>query len=187
MNNDWQLPSPALLEDDAALLGAVETAFAGGYRELFLHELAVNHGLPITTRAFRRIGPWRVFLLLTPWMLARVLVPGEAPALELPEEWLAARREGAATVVLGPLLVFHLHDVPQKAHLNYHPDLGHYLLQPLILAMEQFGDADAVFMAWNEVLRTRDENMKKLARDCPTQREVSRREFFSSLIAKRKI
>ncbi|MGE0079675.1 MAG: [NiFe]-hydrogenase assembly chaperone HybE [Thiohalomonadaceae bacterium] len=185
MNTAWQLPPPALLEDDGRLTAAVETAFAELYREVLCDEPTVNHGLPIVTRAFRSIGPWRVFLLLTPWMLARVLIPAEPPALDLPEDWHVSRRAGAAPVVLGPLLTFSLLETPQRAHLNHHPAFGHYLLQPLILAMENYRDADAVFAAWNEVLRTRDENMKRLARDCPMQRELSRREFFRGVFAAR--
>ena len=35
-----------------------------------------------------------------------------------------------------------------------------------------------VFDAWDHVIKTRDENIEKLRRDCPWQKEVSRREFF---------
>ena len=44
--------------------------------------------------------------------------------------------------------------------------------------MEQYRSADEGFAAWNEVIRTRDENMARMQRDCPWQKEVSRREFF---------
>jgi hypothetical protein len=67
----------------------------------------------------------------------------------------------------------------QLAHLNYHPALGHYLLQPLCLDMEPYVEGDEVFRAWSEVIRIRDANMEQARRDCPLQKEISRRELFS--------
>jgi hypothetical protein len=72
----------------------------------------------------------------------------------------------------------------QQAHLNYHPLLGHYLLQPIALNMEPYASPEAVFEEWNQVIRTRDENMEKHRRDCPWQKEVSRRELFERLRGK---
>jgi hypothetical protein len=184
MNTAWQLPPSALLEDDAALTATVERIYDRLYEQLFQHDLVINHALPIETRAARRVGDWRVFLLLTPWMLARTLVPGTPPALTFPSEWQRSERAGADAVVLGPLLQFSLLDTAQKAHLNYDAVLGHYLLQPLVLAMEPFRDAGEVFSAWNDVIRTRDENMRKMERECRWQQEVSRREFFRGMVPK---
>jgi hypothetical protein len=108
-------------------------------------------------------------------------LPTHPPKLELPGGWSAEERQEADYLVLGPRLDFQLLDQPRQAHLNHHPRLGHYLLQPLILNMAGFDSADAVFEAWNRVIRTRDENMEKMRRDCPWQKDVSRRELFRGL------
>jgi hypothetical protein len=80
--------------------------------------------------------------------------------------------------VLGPRLAFDLLGQPQQAHINYHPRLGHYLIQPICLDMQPYLAPAVVFEAWNQVIRIRDENMERARRDCPLQREVSRRELF---------
>ncbi|WP_420825161.1 hypothetical protein [Thiospirillum jenense] len=66
-------------------------------------------------------------------------------------------------------------------HLNYHVKLGHYLLQPLCLRMEDYTDANAVFNEWGAVIQIRDTNLAQTQRDCPLQREISRRELFRRL------
>lgn len=181
MNTAWQLAPSALLESDIALTAAVEDLYRSIYHDHFRDDLAVNHALPVETRAARRMGEWRLFLLLTPWMLSRLLVPGTSPEWPLPEGWSAADRKATPPVVLGPLLDFTLLDTPQRAHLNHHPLLGHYLIQPLVLAMEPYTTANEVYDAWNKVIRTRDENMRRMDRECSWQKEVSRREFFRGL------
>ena len=138
----------------------------------------LNLALPVEIRALRRIDTWRVLLLLTPWMLARLLFPDEEPELEIPPGWSADERRNADYIVLGPSLGIDLLGQSQQAHLNYHPRLGHYLLQPICLDMKPYASADAVFEAWNQVIRIRDENMEKARRDCPLQKEISRRELF---------
>ena len=181
MNTSWQLPPPALLEDDNALADAAVHLYRALYRDHFGDLLTINHALPVETRALRRESEWRLFLLLTPWMLTRVLVPGSAPDVDFPPETSLAECEARDPVVLGPTLTFRLGNSPQKAHLSYHPLLGHYLLQPLVLAMESYRSADEVYAAWNDVIRTRNANMQRLARSCAWQEEVSRREFLQGL------
>ena len=138
----------------------------------------VNMNLPIQQRAFRRIEGWRALLLLTPWMLARLLFPDDTPPLEIPGGWSADERQGVDYLVLGPRLDFMQLGQPQQAQLNSDPALGHYLVQPICLDLAPYRDAAAVFEAWNQVIRTRDENMEKARRDCPLQKEISRRELF---------
>lgn len=173
----WQACPPELAEEDALAAAVLEV-----HRAILQGQLAgdpmLNLSLGIEQRALRRIEGWRVLLLLTPWMLARLLFPDEPPALPLPAGWSADERRNADYLVLGPRVAFDLLGQPQQAHLSYHPALGHYLLQPLCLNMEPYRDAEAVFEQWNQVIRTRDENMEKARRDCPVQKEVSRREFF---------
>ena len=176
----WQTCAADLADDEA--LGA---AVLDAHREVLRNQLAadpmLNLNLEIQQRAFRRIEGWRVVMLLTPWMLSRILFPDEPPAMAIPEGWTTQDRKDANYLLLGPRLDFELLGQPQQAHLNYHPRLGHYLLQPICLNMKPYPDAEAVFEEWNKVIRTRDENMEKAKQDCPLQKEVSRRELFRRL------
>lgn len=173
----WQSCPPALAED-RALSRAILDAHQAILRDQLVGDPMLNRTLGMELRALRRIEGWRVLLLLTPWMLARLLFPDESPIIEIPPDWTAERRRDADYLMLGPSLEFELFGQPQKAHLNFHPSLGHYLLQPLCLDMAPYADAAAVFEAWDQVIRIRDENMEKARRECPMQREVSRRELF---------
>lgn len=173
----WQVSSPRLVADEA-LGRAVLDIHQDILRGQLIGDPMLNMALPVELRALRRIDEWRVLLLLTPWMLARLLFPDHPPAPEIPPGWTADERRNADYLMLGPNLSFNLLGQPQKAHLNYDPALGHYLLQPICLDMKIYKSADAVFEAWNQVIRIRDENMEKAKRDCPLQKEVSRRELF---------
>ena len=101
-----------------------------------------------------------------------------APELRIPEGWTARERKDKAYQVLGPAMEVRLLDQPLKVHLNYHERLGHHLLHPLCLNMQDYRNAEEVFEAWNQVIRVRDANMERLERDCPLQQEISRRELF---------
>lgn len=171
--------------DEPAVIARVCERFGEIYRRYFSGEWLVNHDLPVEIRAFRRSDGWSVFLLLTPWMMARVFLPERDPGLEIPPGWSAAERVAAPFQVIGPLLDFTILGGAQKAHLNYLPELGHFLLQPLVQSMEQYDSADAVFAAWDEVIKTRDRVMEEQKRECGWQKEVSRREFFARLAGNR--
>jgi hypothetical protein len=173
----WQT-SPQDLADDEALAAAVVEIHRGILTGQLAEDPVVNRNLEIQQRALRHIDGWRVLLLLTPWMLSRLLFPDRPPPLEVPEGWSADERRKADYLILGPRLRFELLGQPQQAHLNFHARLGHYLLQPICLDMAPYVSAEAVFEQWNQVIRTRDDNMDKAKRDCPLQQEVSRRELF---------
>jgi len=173
----WQTLPPELTADDA-LARAVLDAHEDILRGQLSGDPMLKLGLPVEIRALRRIDAWRVLLLLTPWMLARLLFPDEPPGLAVPPGWSAGERRDAPYLVLGPSLSFDLLAQPQQAHLNYQRRLGHYLLQPICLDMGPYENADAVFTAWDQVIRIRDENMEQARRDCPLQKEISRRELF---------
>jgi len=173
----WQAPPLDLAEDDA-LGRAVLNVHKDVLRGQLAGDPMLNLALPVELRALRRIEAWRALLLLTPWMLARLLFPDEGPELEIPPGWSADERRDADYLLLGPNLRFELLGQPQQAHLNFHPRLGHYLLQPISLDMKPYTSAEEVFAAWSQVIRIRDENMEKARRDCPLQKEISRRELF---------
>lgn len=178
--SQWEMPLAAV--DDAAFSGQVKSVFSEIYVRWFSEELMlVNHALPIQVRAIRRIDSWRVFLLLTPWMLTRVLAPVRQPAVPLPQGWSRAERRDAPYAVIGPPVSIPILGTTDRAHINYDPRLGHHLLQPLVQSMERFASANAVYAAWNQVIQTRDENIRKFNKECLWQQDVSRREFFSRL------
>lgn len=179
----WQ-SVPDELKDDDALLAAVVEEHRQIYAMYFQDELEINHQLPVITHAFRRLDGWRVFLLLTPWMLARVFIPDKPPAIELPPLWGAEARQGRAYTVIGPTFDLELLTGKQKAHLNYSSNIGHYLLHPLILSMSNFKTPNEVFRAWNQVIEARNENLQKMQQENQQQREISRREFFSGVFGK---
>jgi hypothetical protein len=179
-NGTWQC-SPRELASDDALGQAVLDVHRVILDEQLAGDPMLNMALPVELRALRRVDEWRVLLLLTPWMLGRLLFPDRPPALEIPAGWSADERRDAGYLILGPNVGFDLLGQHQKAHLGYHRDLGHFLLQPICLDMKPYPSADAVFEAWSHVIRIRDENMEKAKRDCPLQKEISRRELFRRL------
>jgi hypothetical protein len=173
----WKLgESPK--RDDQAVIAAVIKSFGDIYTRYLSTEFLVNHDLPIEIRAFRRSDGWCVFLLLTPWMMARVFLPEHVPGLAVPSGWSADERTSAPFLVIGPQLEFTMLGETLKAHLNYLPELGHFLLQPLVQSMKPYESAGAVFAAWDEVINKRDQVMEEQKRECGWQKEVSRREFL---------
>ncbi len=176
----WRL-SPPGLKDDTAFVDAVRNLHEDIYQRYFAADTAANHALGVQLRAFRRLDNWRLLLVLTPWMLSRLLVPDRDPGLPIPAKWEKKYRADADYQVLGPLLKLDILGQSQQAHLNYDTSLGHYLLQPIALNMAMYDSAEAVFEAWNQVIRTRDENMEKHRKDCSWQKEISRRELFGRL------
>lgn len=177
---EWQT-APFAGTNTETVSAAILRCFQGIYQRYFEHSLFANHALGIEVRAPRVSEGWHVMLLLTPWMLARVFFPERSPGLSIPRGWGAAEREAAPFLVIGPPLPFTVLGSEQKGHLNFLPELGHFLLQPLVLAMDDFGCADEVFAAWDDVIRTRDRAMEINRRECGWQREVSRREFMARL------
>jgi hypothetical protein len=184
MQTSRWLSTPEALQQDGALATQVTEVFRRIYETEFAAELLANHDLPVEIRALRNIEGWRVFLLLTPWMLARIYLRCDTPQLAIPEEWGAESRTNQPHTVLGPPMTITVLAQEQKAYLNYHPQLGHYLIQPLIMRMESFRTASEVYASWNEVIERRNENMKQRQRECQWQQEVSRREFFNRLAAR---
>ncbi len=176
--HEW-VAGPQWLAEDTPLKSRVTELFQAIYDSDFSGELMVNHALPVEVRAVRDIEGWRVCLLLTPWMLSRLYLRCEAPSIPVPPEWSVQSRAQQAYLAVGPGVTFDLLGQRQKAHLNYHPQLGHYLIQPLIMTMEPYRSAREVYETWNGVIERRTANIAKRKLECQWQREVSRREFFA--------
>lgn len=177
-DSNW-IPGPQILQQDEALKTLVTNVFSDVYERSFADDPLINHRLPIEMRALRDIDDWRVFLLLTPWMLSRIYLRTEEAAINVPPAWQVENRIGEPYLVVGPQVGFCLLEHEQLAHLNYHPELGHYLMQPLILHMEGYANAEEAYREWNAVIETRNENMRKRQAECRCQEEISRREFFT--------
>ncbi len=167
---------PHGLESDEALAEAVAAYHRELYATRFKEDPAVNHRLPVHVRNVQHSKPWRIALLLTPWMLARLWTADTTPPVAIPDGWSAEDRRESDYTVLGPAVALEQLG-GQRAHLNYAPPLGHYLLQPLVLSMEGYSDADAVFAAREEVLRTRQARREQLERESG----FSRRAFICGL------
>ena len=179
--SNWQLLDSNKSDDE--VISCVIEVFTELYQTYFINELLVNHNLPVEIRAFRHNDLWRIFLLLTPWTLARLFLPEREPppGLEIPPGWQAKERASAPFTVIGPAMPLDILGGREMAHLNYHPKLGHYFIQPLIQSMEQFDSPDEAFNAWNEVIKTRNRVIEEQNRHCEWHQEVSRREFFAKL------
>ena len=108
-------------------------------------------------------------------------MPERQPMIPLPVDWQAKERLQAPMLVIGPAISLPILGGKEKAHLNYHTKLGHYLIQPLIQSMAQFNTSQSAFDAWNEVITTRNRVIETQQRRCDWQQEVSRREFFAKL------
>lgn len=173
--SNWQLIQ---IDDENLITGVIE-AFSRLYRIYFVHDLLVNHHFPIEIRAFRHTDIWRIFLLLTPWTLARVFIPTKSPKIELPFGWTAVERLGAPITLIGPTVSFEILSGTERAHICYHPVLGHYLMQPLIQSMETFATPEDAFRAWNEMISC--PQAEQPCKKCEWQQELSRREFFAPL------
>ncbi len=173
----WQI---CLLDGDD-LMGCTVDEFSSIYQRSFSSSHEVNHILPVMTSSFRQDGIWRVFLLLCPWMLGRVFMPDRPPELEVPAGWMAKDRVGQEYVALGPSISFQARGGKQKGNIQYQPELGHFLIQPLIFSMDTYGSATDVFNAWSSVIQYRDKKMRESGKECLWQTEVSRRELFFGL------
>lgn len=180
MNPHWVL-RPAELHSGDHLARVVLEVHRQIHQRHFTGSPGVNEALGLEVRACRTIESWQALLLLTPWMLSRLWFPERPPGIEIPPEWHAHRRDPEEYRLLGPPCTFEVLGQRQRAHLNFHRELGHYLLQPLALNMRPYPGPEAVFEEWNRVIRVRDENLRKMARDCPLQKEISRRELFRRL------
>ncbi len=173
----WQ-PLPAHLRSDMRLQMALLIAHRQIYERHFALEPTANPALGFHLHGYRHLGNWRIVLALTPWMLSRLLFAELPPPIAIPEAWRSERRRDADYQLLGPVVELPPELSTLKAHLNYHPTLGHYLLQPIALNMQPYASAQEVFEAWNQVIELRDERLRQMEQRCSWQQEISRRELF---------
>jgi len=163
-NSDWQLIQAKTLQEAHDLI--IKT-FENTYHKNFEDEwMGVNHNLQVELRGVKFVDGWITGFLLTPWMLCNIYIPvAEAPLFEIEPEWLAENRINQDYVVIGSLKTFAIGGGEQKGNLNYHLELGHYLLQPLVQIMDKYGDNESAFGAWSEVIAFRKAHYEKVEQE----------------------
>ncbi|MEA1987876.1 MAG: [NiFe]-hydrogenase assembly chaperone HybE, partial [Pseudomonadota bacterium] len=163
-NSDWQLIQVKTLQEAHDLI--IKT-FQNTYHKSFEDEwMGVNHSLQVELRGVKFVDGWITGFLLTPWMLCNIYIPvTEAPSFEIEKEWLAENRINQDYVVIGSLKTFSIGGTEQKGNLNYHVELGHYLLQPLVQIMDKYADNESAFGAWSEVIAFRKAHYEKVEQE----------------------
>lgn len=171
----WQLtPGDAGTE----LAERIENAARAWYARCFRDSSAANHRIPIQVRGLTTVEGWWLGYLLTPWMLARICLPRTTPPLALPSGWTGDARRDAPCIAIGPLLPLEIPTLLGEAHLQYLPELGHLLLQPLVQNLNAYADAEAVFGAWQGVVDKR----AAIRAERERQAQVDRRAFLRRMV-----
>jgi len=161
--------------DPVQLPDALVDAFANVYSEDFANALmGVNHRLTTEVRGFQLKAQWAQAGLLTPWMLAIVYLPLNPQALDslvCPDDWVTPLPANLPYQVVGPLMTLQIGDKAYPAHLNFHPQLGHYWLRPLVQNMARYANNDQAFDAWSEVLAFRKAVREQMQAQASAQAE----------------
>ncbi len=159
--SNWQLIDSVIADNLPELL---EKTFAQLYNDDFADAMmGINHKLKVEVRGWHVKDNWAMGVLLTPWMLTKVYIPLSTPdAPEVPADWQADARHNKPYVVIGDLMTLTIEGQAHRVHINYHPILGHYCVQPLVQKMNTYPDNEAAFAAWGEVLKFRKEYRAKL-------------------------
>ncbi len=158
---EWQLLPPHL-NSEMRFKMALLVTHRQIYNRHFALEPGVNPALGFHLLGYRRTENWRIVFALTPWMLSRLLFAETPPVIEIPDGWRSEQRLETDYQLLGPLVDLPLETGGTQAHLNFHSILGHYLVQPLTLNMQQYANAREVLKAWNHVIEIQTEHMNKL-------------------------
>ena len=180
----WQLLPPHL-QSDMRFQMALLVAHRRIYDRWFADQPSVNPQLGFHLRGYRRNANWRILLMLTPWMLSRLLFPEQAPDIVIPQGWSAQEQQDADYQWLGPVVHLDWDEGELEAHLSYQETLGHYLLQPLALNMRPYASHREAFTAWDPASESRDESLQRMERKRSWQREITRRDFPHRLVVNR--
>jgi hypothetical protein len=157
---NWQL-LPAEWHEDRVFQEGLLQVHHDIYHQFYDNDPLVNDGLGFHLHGYRRSDNWRITLILTPWMMSRLLFPEHDPHIVIPEGWSGEDRGDSEYQVMGPTLRLGWCGHAMLAHLNYNTQLGHYLLQPFTLKMRPYRSASEVFRIWNTLFNTRTTSMKQ--------------------------
>lgn len=165
-NSDWKLiPSKTLKEAHNLIIHSFKNTYHKSFEDQWM---GVNHDLQVEMRGVKFVEGWITGFLLTPWMLCSIYIPvlpENTLSFEIEPEWQANSKTGQEYVVIGPLQEFSIGGQVQKAYLNYHAEIGHYLLQPLVQIMDKYPDNESAFGAWSEVIAFRKAHYEKVEQE----------------------
>ena len=161
--NRWQIiEADSLQAAQDTIVAAFETIQADAFNDPLLGGWGLNPKLTVEVRGLKRIDTWLTGFVLTPWMLAQLYIPLQAPEWPLDPAWMPEARTSEPYVVIGPQQQIEFGGQRVQAFLNFHPQLGHYYLQPLVQSMAQYCNNAAAFEAWAEVIRFRQETYARI-------------------------
>lgn len=161
--SDWHLLEADSLKSAQEKIAATFNSIqATSFNDPLLGGWGLNPNLSVEVRGLKRIDDWLTGFVLTPWMLAQLYIPLQAPEWPLDPEWTPEKRTEEPYVVIGPQQQIEFGGQRLQAFLNYHPQLGHYYLQPLVQSMAQYADNAAAFEAWAEVIRFRQQTYARI-------------------------
>ena len=153
----WQQLPPEWRQDKP-FQEALLTLHREIYHRFFNDASPVNDKLGFHLHTYRRNNRWRTVLILTPWMMSRLLFPEQDPHIIIPQGWSGEDRYDTDYQILGPSLRLGWSGNQMQAHLNYHVRLGHYLLQPITLNMQGYSSPEQVFNVWRAKIDNLDKN-----------------------------
>jgi hypothetical protein len=173
----WQL-LPMELKDDTTFTQVLVDVHREIYKDFFYDDPLSSESLGFHLHAYRRTSGWRVAVILTPWMMSRLLFPEQDPHIVIPQGWSGEERCGTDYQALGPSLRLGWSGHYMQAHLNFHARLGHYLLQPILMNMKNYRTADQALEAWRDAIGTKGKKMMGMLQNCPWQEAFSDRAFL---------
>lgn len=177
MHMNWQL----MIQPDGKL-HELEKVFADWQQSCFAKSLNVHPEISVEIRDVQKVEDWYLAYLLTPIALYYLAIPRKVPDISLPEGWSAATRRNYPCTGLGPALSLKIPGVLGQAHLQYLPEIGHFLLQPLVQNLRRYPDATAIFAAWRDVIDHRHKTRALMQE----KQQCDRRDFLRRLMPKPK-
>ena len=180
----------------ASLAEIIKQVFTQVYNDDFSDAMmGINHQLSVDLRGWQVSESWQEVWLLTPWKVSRVFFPVSLDVIAdtvLPTEWQPDVRQDQPYCVIGSLMPISVDAKSIQTHINYHPLLGHYWIQPLVQNMMKYVNNEAAYQAWSEVIAFRNnvraqkqaeleakEQDVKVAAAIENNVEVNRRAFLS--------
>jgi hypothetical protein len=154
----WQLLPPEC-HQNRSFLDTLLAVHQEIYQKFLVDAPLVNSRIGFHLYAYRRTSRWRTVLILTPWMMSRLLFPEQDPHIRIPEGWSGEDRGDTEYQALGPTLRLGWSGNYMEAHLNYHTKLGHYLLQPITLDLRGYSTSSEVIQARNSLIRNLERNI----------------------------
>ncbi len=162
-NTRWQL-LPAKWQRDSLFRPALVEVHREIYRQFFYNDPRVNPQMGFHLHAYCRSTHWRVTLILTPWMMSRLLFPEHDPKILIPDGWSGEDRSHSEYQTTGPSLKLGCYGNEMIANLNYHTQLGHYLIQPLALSMRNYSSPLEALEIWNRLFYSHSLSMQRVSK-----------------------